>query len=132
MLCTRCNNRIFLWNHSLMIPFLAPPHAVVIQYTTHTHAHTINGQLDPGTEVPFPPLHMGTGHAGLLHLPQTGANDHLLQLREPGPRHFSSWSMENVTIVRATKTTSETESFFFRIQQTTIIHDENTQYRPFG
>ena len=47
----------------------------------------------------------------------------------PVPAIFSSWSMENVTIVRATKTTSETESFFFRLQQTTILHDENTRHR---
>ena len=49
--------------------------------------------------------------------------------RSPVPAICSSWSTENVTIVRATKTTSETESFLFRLQQTTIIHDENTRYR---
>ena len=49
--------------------------------------------------------------------------------RSPVSTNFSSLSTENVTIVRATKTTSETESFLFRLQRTTIIHDENTRYR---
>ena len=60
MLCTPCNNRIFLWNHSLTIPFLAPPHAVAIQYTTHTRTHN-RWSVGSGNGGPFPAIAHGHG-----------------------------------------------------------------------
>ena len=60
MLCTCCNNRIFLWNHSLTIPFFAPPHAVAIQDTTRTRTHN-RWSVGSGNGGPFPAIAHGHG-----------------------------------------------------------------------